>query len=135
MFRKIALLSAVISALAFAAPVVAGESCCSSKESKPIAEVAKADLPVPAAEAKGSEKTACCDDKQDAKNKTADTRQSSGCTDAKKDCSDKAKTETASAVPCDKSTKTTVLEKVAASGDAKPCCDAASKSVEVAKAD
>lgn len=135
MFRKITLLSAVISALALAAPVVAGESCCSSKESKPIAEVAKADLPAPAAEAKGSEKNACCDGKQDATNKTADNKKSSGCTDAKKDCSDKPKTETASAAPCSKTAETTILQTVAASGDAKPCCDGASKSVEVAKAD
>ena len=134
MFRTITALSAVLAALAIAAPVVAGESCCPSKASKPVAEVAKADIPTPAAEAKPTEKTDCCDTKKDARTKTADKKKLSGCCEEKKDCTDKAKTESASASPCTKSADATAVEAVAAS-EAKPCCDKATKSVEVAKAD
>ena len=134
MFRKITVLSAAITLLAFATPVVAGESCCPSKASKPVVEVAKADLPTPTAEAKAGEKSACCDAKKDDKCKTADKKKQSGCCDAKKDCPEKAKSESAATAPCSKSADSTAIEAVAAS-EAKPCCDKAPKSVEVAKAD
>jgi len=134
MFRTITALSAVLAALAIAGPVVAGESCCPSKSSEAVVEVAKADLPAPTADAKAAEKSACCDAKKDDSSKTADKKKQSGCCETKKECPEKAKTETAASAPCTKSAEATAVGAVAAS-EAKPCCDKAAKSVEVAKAD